>query len=104
MENNFKDEKWQVVDNFGSFEEYSQEEPQIYIWDGDEAAHSYIAAMPQMGEMNYIECLSNAHLIASAPDLLNALTEIVNTLDGPGTINTIWLRDFCQAAINKALK
>lgn len=55
------------------------------------------------GILSDTECNSNAKLIAAAPELLEALIEIVKTLDEPGVINTIWLRDFCQSAITKAL-
>lgn len=62
---------WQVVN---TYEDYN-EDSGIIIWDGDEQASGPICDMGMIGDMNYGETLANAHLIASAPELLELLGE-----------------------------
>lgn len=64
---------WQVVDTYDNYEPYTPETPQIIIWDGDEQARGPICDMGEIGDMNYAECLANANLIATGPELLLAL-------------------------------
>ena len=48
------------------------------------------------------EANANAKLIAAAPELLEALTEIKEQADGYGVINHTWLNSLCSEAIKKA--
>ncbi len=64
---------WLVHDTYEEYNDYTPENPQIIVWDGDEQASKYICDMGEMGDFNYAEELANAKLIAAAPELLEAL-------------------------------
>lgn len=107
---------WQVVDDYDDYHEYSVENPQMYIWNGDEQADSAICDMGQMGDFNYAECLANAKLIAASPDLLHvcqkilelrALIEYDTAIMESHEGEAIAIQDLMkltEEAINKALK
>jgi hypothetical protein len=99
---------WQVVD---TYEDYN-EDSGIIIWDGDEQASGPICDMGEMGDMNYAEALANAHLIAAAPDLLEALVLATANLEALAMerfgdhwlkCNSYELLEKAKAAMNKAL-
>jgi len=102
MEKKFTQGQWQVVDDYADYHEYSPEKPQIYIWDGDEQAHSPICDMGEMGDMNYAECLANAKLIAAAPELLEALEDLMNHYEINGQLLS-WDVGIARKVISKAL-
>lgn len=41
---------WQVIDDYENYVPYSTDTPQIYIWNGDEQAHSPICDMGETGQ------------------------------------------------------
>lgn len=69
---------WQVVDDYENYVPYSQDTPQLYIWDGDEQAAAPICDMGQIGDLDYAEALANAKLISKAPELGRCLMAFVD--------------------------
>jgi len=70
---------WQVVDTFDDYHEYSKDNPHIIIWDGDEQASAPICDMGELGDFDYAEALSNAKLIAKAPELAKCLEDFIDS-------------------------
>lgn len=95
--------KWQVVDNYEYYDEYTPETPQIYIWNGDEQSHKAICDLGEMGDMNYAEELANAHLIAAAPELASVLEKFVNgCYTGLSKVKLDELRQEAEKILSKA--
>lgn len=68
---------WLVHDTYDDYHEYSIDNPQIIVWDGDEQASQPICDMGEMGDFNYAECLANAKLISAAPELYETLEDLM---------------------------
>jgi len=66
-------------------------------------ANSLLPETDEEYETEKEEIEANMRLYAASPELLEALTEIYETINSPGVTNLNWISNRCSESINKAL-